>query len=308
VWHDCSSVTHVERRRDGTSRTLRDRLTVAEHQSAVIGDDPVQRVMAHALATMTAGVPATRAWMWPVDHRGLMLDRVVMLTRGSQPETPADREAQDYRERYWVDDPFAPHRFVDRRRLVVAVDDIGGPQALAATRFGQHFLAESGFAHRVVIHVRDAGRLVATGALLRTGAEPPFSPREVAFLQRVQPLVESAYVGALHTEPELDHEELLRQGGLGRRQTEVARLAAAGRTNAEIGHALSISGETVKRHLSTVYRRLGVRSRTELSSRLGPAARGDAREALTPTTPSTPAAAPSGRRPAGPGGPAGSGR
>jgi DNA-binding CsgD family transcriptional regulator len=254
---------------DRSSADSQGPLTVRDHQSAVVDPDPVQRAMAHALAAMTAGVPATRAWMWPLDSRGLVLGRVVVLARGAQPESP-ESAAEAYRERYWADDPFAPHRFMDHRRVVVTLDDIGGERALADTGFGRHFLGQSGFAHRVVVHVRDAGRLVGIAALMRTAAEPPFEPREVAFLQRLQPLIELAYAAALHSAPGgRDEDEPFENAGLSARQIQVARLAANGRTNAEIGHALSISGETVKRHLSTVYGRLGVRSRTELSVLLG---------------------------------------
>lgn len=47
------------------------------------------------------------------------------------------------------------------------------------------------------------------------------------------------------------------------RELEVLQLAAGGRTNREIGSELSISGRTVQVHLSNVFAKLGVGSRTE---------------------------------------------
>jgi DNA-binding CsgD family transcriptional regulator len=44
----------------------------------------------------------------------------------------------------------------------------------------------------------------------------------------------------------------------------VAALAASGRTNAEIAAELFITVRTVESNLTRVYRKLGVRSRTEL--------------------------------------------
>jgi DNA-binding CsgD family transcriptional regulator len=46
----------------------------------------------------------------------------------------------------------------------------------------------------------------------------------------------------------------------------VALLAARGSTNREVGAALFLSPKTVEAHLGRVYRKLGVRSRTELAA------------------------------------------
>jgi DNA-binding CsgD family transcriptional regulator len=49
-------------------------------------------------------------------------------------------------------------------------------------------------------------------------------------------------------------------------ERRVAALAAAGRRNSEIAAALAVSPRTVEWHLSHVYRKLGLRSRTELAA------------------------------------------
>jgi DNA-binding NarL/FixJ family response regulator len=71
--------------------------------------------------------------------------------------------------------------------------------------------------------------------------------------------------------------------GLTPTQERVARLAAVGRTDREIARELGLSPKTVEHHLSRIYRRLEVRSRTELAARLATgrtsraSARGDSR-------------------------------
>ncbi len=57
-------------------------------------------------------------------------------------------------------------------------------------------------------------------------------------------------------------------GTLSATEAAIARLAAAGRTNREVADALHISARTVEWNLSKLYRRLGVRSRTELARAL----------------------------------------
>jgi DNA-binding CsgD family transcriptional regulator len=49
------------------------------------------------------------------------------------------------------------------------------------------------------------------------------------------------------------------------RELEIALLAGAGATNREIGARLFLSARTVEVHLGRAYRKLGVRSRTELA-------------------------------------------
>jgi DNA-binding CsgD family transcriptional regulator len=73
--------------------------------------------------------------------------------------------------------------------------------------------------------------------------------------------------------------ELRRIGGrsapagaeLSETERRIAQLVASGRSNKEISSALSVSVKTVEWNLSKVYRKLGVRSRTELATLLSPA-------------------------------------
>jgi DNA-binding CsgD family transcriptional regulator len=56
--------------------------------------------------------------------------------------------------------------------------------------------------------------------------------------------------------------------GLTPAERAVAQLAAAGRSNKEIAAELVISARTVESQLSSVYRKLGIRSRAQLRDRL----------------------------------------
>jgi len=55
--------------------------------------------------------------------------------------------------------------------------------------------------------------------------------------------------------------------GLSERERDVLNLMASGATNPEIAEQLHLSKHTVKEHTSAVYRKLGVRNRTEAVQR-----------------------------------------
>jgi DNA-binding NarL/FixJ family response regulator len=59
----------------------------------------------------------------------------------------------------------------------------------------------------------------------------------------------------------------LERGGLTRRELEVVRLVASGRTNREIARDLYLSPRTVDMHVRNILGKLGVRSRTEATRR-----------------------------------------
>jgi DNA-binding CsgD family transcriptional regulator len=59
-----------------------------------------------------------------------------------------------------------------------------------------------------------------------------------------------------------------RQDGLTAAERRVASLVAEGRTNREVAAALFLGERTVASHLTHIYAKLGVRSRTELARKL----------------------------------------
>lgn len=67
-------------------------------------------------------------------------------------------------------------------------------------------------------------------------------------------------------------------------EVRVARLAAEGYTTREIANAVFAGARTVESHLQSIYRKLGVRSRVELSRRLGQLAANSADSTDSPRT------------------------
>ena len=81
--------------------------------------------------------------------------------------------------------------------------------------------------------------------------------------RRIASAVRLVGLGKTVFEPH-DHQGAM---GLSDRERAVLELMASGATNPEIGEALHLSRHTVKEHSSAVYRKLGVRNRTEAVQR-----------------------------------------
>jgi DNA-binding NarL/FixJ family response regulator len=80
-----------------------------------------------------------------------------------------------------------------------------------------------------------------------------------AVFERLGAAPDAARVHALRGRPALP-------GGLTDREAEVLALVAAGRSNREIAEALVLSSKTVARHLSNIFAKLGVASRTQAAA------------------------------------------
>ncbi|HET8595067.1 MAG TPA: LuxR family transcriptional regulator [Intrasporangium sp.] len=161
--------------------------------------------------------------------------------------------------------------------------DLPGCQGLAAhcdgliqSRAGDLKLAEQHFERalslmsRVDMPLERARTLLALGVVRRrrrqrAAAQDALTEAHAVFTNA------GARVWAGRADEELRRASAGRAGEeLSRGERSVAELAAAGRTNREIAVQLYLSPKTVETMLTHVYRKLGVRSRTELSRTLGP--------------------------------------
>jgi DNA-binding CsgD family transcriptional regulator len=180
------------------------------------------------------------------------------------------------------------------RRLERRARGVDLPSRLAATfRCRALVLAELGdlpgaraaIGNAKTVHARHdeplehARTLLAAGAIERR-AKRKAQARETLEQARTIFKQLDARLWCERTRLELERTGVHRTAGreLSAAERRVADLAASGATNKEIAAALFMSVKTVEAHLSRIYRKLDVRSRTELASHVSPTAatsRGD---------------------------------
>jgi DNA-binding CsgD family transcriptional regulator len=155
-------------------------------------------------------------------------------------------------------DPFSPRRAEACGAAVLSAADAGGAGAYGGSLHGRR-LRRLGYGAPLVVYLRRAGRIAAGCTLLRDWDAPPFDATTVRVVRQLHPLLEQAAALRGARPPQVVAAELTV------REAEVARLVAGGAPNADIAEALTISESTVKSHLTRVYAKLGVRSRTQLA-------------------------------------------
>jgi DNA-binding CsgD family transcriptional regulator len=104
-----------------------------------------------------------------------------------------------------------------------------------------------------------AGCLIGVVAVTRTAGDGAFDSGDLRRMNQLT-LYLSSQLGAIEARP-----RRTRLAGLTPRESEVAWEVSAGRRNSEIASALGVTEQTVKQNLKSIYRKLGVRGRTQLA-------------------------------------------
>jgi DNA-binding CsgD family transcriptional regulator len=198
------------------------------------------------------GEPGLRWW------RGDLVEGLLRLGRGAEAATLLDGWQADA-SRLGRDGVLA-HVARCRGLMAASAGDLAGAARLLDDAVARHEAADDPFGA--------ARALLALGATRRRARQKRTArePLELA-LGRFEALGAAGWAQAART-------EIRRVGGrrrlegLSESERGVAELVASGMTNREIAGALFLSERTVVSHLTHVYTKLGIRSRTELTRQL----------------------------------------
>ena len=170
---------------------------------------------------------------------------------------------------YAHQNPLLQHFLATHDGRAQRMSDVATPAELHATDLYRRVYAPIGLEYQMSFVLPSRDQRVLAFVLSRTRQD--FSDEEVAFVEAARPHLIQSYRNAL------EHSTLLRRlgesspvpprdlraHGLTKREAEVLRLVAAGRSNADVAETLELSARTVQKHLENAYRKLGVSSRSE---------------------------------------------
>ncbi|MFZ6045530.1 LuxR C-terminal-related transcriptional regulator [Pseudomonas sp. CR3202] len=175
------------------------------------------------------------------------------------------RTHRDYLDHYRDFDPLQPALCRDERHAVVPLREAMARQAGDSRRIYQGFLVRHGIRDVVEVIAHDRQRPVVGISLLRTGNLSPFDSEELQRLDGLRGLLDLA---VRHLPDAPSAQDGLT--GFTPREQEIAFLLREGLSNKELARQLDLSLATVKTHLIHLFRKTGVRSRTELVRKLFP--------------------------------------
>jgi DNA-binding CsgD family transcriptional regulator len=207
-------------------------------------------------------------------HRALPSDYVSLNDVGSSPDRIVSIMQPDVPELVSRWATFAHENPLLRRYLrtldgrAYRFSDVISRDELHALPLYHEVYAPLGVEHQLAFSLPTSSDRVLAIALSRRRQD--YSDAERDFANRARPFLIQAYLNAISvqnlrrrdTEPGSALLARLRAAGLTRREAEVMRLVALGRSNNHVGAELAISPRTVGKHLEHGFRKLGVADRS----------------------------------------------
>jgi DNA-binding CsgD family transcriptional regulator len=150
--------------------------------------------------------------------------------------------------------------------------DVIGRKDLRALALYREFYGPIGLEHQIAFTLPHAPNRLLGVALSRRDRD--YSDDERDLLNRSRPFLIQSYRNAIEytalraqrDDPYRHLEAALADRGLTRREVEVLRAIATGRSNLAVAGILGVSERTVQKHLERVYRKLAVGSRSEAAT------------------------------------------
>lgn len=179
----------------------------------------------------------------------------------------SEEELAAYYQEYQYSD-YVAWSFASDEPTVYRDSDMVSPAARESAAIYKQWMQPMGIYWSMGSTVMGADHLLGSVTLFRSREDGDFTDQEMEML-RVLNRHLSAHFSLLwpqgaHLAGKPGLSDLAARYGLSARENEIAGLIATGLTNQEIGAALFISENTIKKHVNSLYRKLGITGRTQL--------------------------------------------
>lgn len=160
--------------------------------------------------------------------------------------------------------------FSSHESIVYRESDLINSELRTKSSFYLDYLKPAGFVNVAGVSIADQGVCVGAITLYRTDRYGDFTDKDLYILKQLLPHLQNkltAETEAVEYNVEQSKHSsyyLAHEFNLSRREIQILRLLCDGKNNNEISVQLSISVNTVKKHISNIFNKLNVDSRTQL--------------------------------------------
>ena len=160
--------------------------------------------------------------------------------------------------------------FSTHESVVYRESDLINSEMRAKSTFYLDYLKPAGFVNVAGISIAEAGACIGAITLYRTERYGDFTDKEIYMLKQLLPhlqnklMTETDSMASSIERSKASSYFLSHEYALSKREIEILRLLCDGKNNGEISRMLSISVNTVKKHISNIFNKLNVDSRTQL--------------------------------------------
>ncbi len=171
-----------------------------------------------------------------------------------------------YESYFQFNDPITP--VLQRRHSATPVSAVMAHDRLRKTEFFNDFLDREGLYYGLNYFAFDCGRNIGDLRIWRKRGKSDFSERDAILVDAIGPSFVNALTRANRLKsaaPARRFVQLASEWGLTKREAEVADMLSTGLTDGEICDELAISKPTLRSHIGSVFRKVGVRRRSQLA-------------------------------------------
>lgn len=160
--------------------------------------------------------------------------------------------------------------FSSHESIVYRESDLINNEMRIKSTFYLDYLKPAGLVNVAGISIAEKGSCIGVITLYRTEKNGDFKDKDIYILKQLLPHLQNKLIVEYEAiENNIERNKsgsyfLAHEYNLSRREIEIIKLLCEGKNNNEVSHKLSISVNTVKKHISNIFDKLGVDSRTQL--------------------------------------------